>query len=200
MTKRILLLLAFLAASLATVGALLNAAAPRQLLSAAERGDRRYVAALLDRGVSPSVRGRFGGTPLTLAAEHGHLAVVEELLERGASVDEAAEDGTTALHFAAQGGHTEIVGLLLKRGADPNRESRGYWTPLLTAAAGGHTGTVELLLGAGADPDAATADWETGADLAESFGYKQLSARLRRAQREQERRRAAVDRAAAGKK
>ena len=56
------------------------------------------------------------------------------------------------------------------------------WTPLHRAAASGKAGVVDLLLQAYADPKAADNDGQTPRQWAESGGYKDIAARLLKAE------------------
>lgn len=94
-----------------------HASKPQQLLDAAANGDSIAVAALLQSGVSPSVRDGWQSTPLMYAASNGRTGIVSILLDRGVDIDERTRMERTALMWAAYGGHEETVALLLRRGA-----------------------------------------------------------------------------------
>lgn len=89
-----------------------------ELNAAARKGDVAAVKALLDKGISPDAKWRYGMTALFPAAERGHMEVVKLLLERGANVN--AQDrfyNATPITWAIGKGHVEIVQLLLEKGA-----------------------------------------------------------------------------------
>lgn len=88
------------------------------LNAAARKGDAAAVKALLDKGISPDAKWRYGMTALFPAAERGHIEVVKLLVERGANVN--AQDrfyNATPITWALGKGHVEIVQLLLEKGA-----------------------------------------------------------------------------------
>ena len=95
-----------------------------ELSAAARKGDAATVKRLLDEGVDPNTKYRYGVTPLFYACDHGHLDVVKVLLDHGAEVN--VKDtfyGMTPLILAlgpAQKktpAHTEIAKLLIAKGA-----------------------------------------------------------------------------------
>jgi serine/threonine protein kinase len=87
----------------------------RDLMIAARRGQKKDVAAALNRGADVNVRDSVGRTALMLAAGGGHDDTVRLLLDRGASVNIRDNYGKTVLdHAARQNG---IMKILLGRGA-----------------------------------------------------------------------------------
>ena len=141
----------------------------RQLLEAAERGDRARVAALL-RGWPAGVATRDGEgqTPLHRAAAAGRHEVMALLLERGGDVDARDDRGRTPLHSMVLG----VPGVrwpnspLLAHGASLNARDREGSTPLALAAGcvhrppfgwADHAGLAAYLLAKGADLDIFTA-------------------------------------------
>lgn len=91
-----------------------------ELNAAARKGDVAAVKALLDKGISPDVKWRYGMTALFPAAERGHMEVVKLLLERGANVNVSDRFyNATPIVWALNKGHVEIVQFLLEKGA-PN--------------------------------------------------------------------------------
>ncbi|XP_065915162.1 transient receptor potential cation channel subfamily A member 1-like [Dysidea avara] len=83
------------------------------LHDAAENGNLKQVALLLDRG-SMILNTTDGFTPLHYACSRGHLNVATKLLKRHSfQKDLATNNGDTTLHLAATNGHSAIVKLLL---------------------------------------------------------------------------------------
>lgn len=132
------------------------------LWTAANLGDEKCVALLLERGADVEAKDFLGNTPLWVAAHNGHPHCVNLLLRHGADVEARRGAGvearrrridTTSLWVAAYGGHSECIELLLSHGADV--EAKRLFddaTPLWVAANRGFSKCVELLLGHGAYP------------------------------------------------
>jgi ankyrin repeat protein len=92
----------------------------KELLRLAADGRTKEIRALLEKGVSPTVRKGDGSTALHLALEGGHAYIAECLLSHGADVNARSDDGETPLHIAARLLDKQMVKHLLTAGADPN--------------------------------------------------------------------------------
>ena len=92
------------------------------LHAAAESGQSRVIAHLLDSGWSLEARTVSGRTPLSRAADAGHLHTAMCLLLLGAQIDSQDDYMETPLHYASQYGNIDLVQLLLQCGA--NQEIR----------------------------------------------------------------------------
>jgi ankyrin repeat protein len=83
------------------------------LLWAAPKGHERVVELLLQKGVDPDSKDKFGQSPLLWAAANGHEAVVQLLLASDKfdpnSVDAHAGYGQKPLAWAAKNGHAAVV-------------------------------------------------------------------------------------------
>ena len=148
------------------------------LLVAAEEGDEREVARLLEAGAHKDKANQGGATPLFMAAMNGHEPVVARLLGVGADVHKATETGATPLFVAAQQGHEPVVARLLNAGADKDKAAQDGATPLCAAAYEGHESVVARLLGVGADVDKATETGATPLWMAAENGHEPVVARL----------------------
>jgi Ankyrin repeats (3 copies)/Ankyrin repeat len=124
-----------------------------QLSAAARRGDAATVKKLLDDGVDPNTKFRYGVTALTWAADHGHLEVVKLLVDHGADIN--VKDtfyGSTPLMLAIDPAqkkkpeHTEIARLLIAKGAKDKDQA------LSSAASDGDTVIVKAVLDTGTVP------------------------------------------------
>ena len=100
------------------------------LMTAARRGQKDAVAALLDWGSPTEPVDIHGRMALSLAAGEGHRDVAELLLDGGAAIDAPSRGNGSPLWWAAYGGHEETVRLLLDGGADRELRRRGRTTPL----------------------------------------------------------------------
>jgi ankyrin repeat protein len=112
---------------------------------------------LMEKGVAPDSKDKYGMTPLSWAAENGHEAVVQLLLAKYC-VEVRPKDilqGRTPLSWAAGNGHETVVkALLAKDGFDSDSRDNDGRTPLSWAAGNGHEAVMKVLLAKdGAKPD-----------------------------------------------
>lgn len=130
-----------------------------ELSAAARRGDAAAVKKLLDEGVDPNTKYRYGVTALTYACDHGHLEVVKVLLDHGADVN--VKDtfyGSTPLALAISPAqkkkpeHAEIAKLLIAKGAQGKDEA------LSSAVSDGDVALAKVILDSGGLPAAALSD------------------------------------------
>ena len=92
-----------------------------QLFDAAEKGEVRRVASLLDADANRlhARRKPYAWTLLHTAAHAGHLPVVDLLLQRGLDVNVRERgDNTYAMHWAAAAAHLDVVRRLADAGGD----------------------------------------------------------------------------------
>lgn len=103
------------------------------LVEAAIQGNSRLVREMLQKGILPDLRDRYGETALTWAAHLGHTAVVKDLLAAGADREAVGSFlQATPLLLAAQKGHRGIVALLAVL-ADVNARDLHGTTALMLA-------------------------------------------------------------------
>lgn len=133
---------------------------PRDLLTAARRGDVAALTRALDAGIAVDTTDPWQRqTALIRAAMFAQPATARLLIGRGADVaHRAGPDGMTALHWAAAADAPAIVTALAESGADLHATDGSGQTPLDHALGGfGMAGAgpqaVEALLAAGASPD-----------------------------------------------
>ena len=126
------------------------------LISAAEAGHARSVAALLAAGAEVNafakvdVDATIGYTALMAGAGSGDVSVVQQLLAAGSAVDAVDSGGSTAMVRCVLAGHTRVVELLTAAGAkdwDLMRDGvpRRQWKFNLRGAAGGLGATLTAL-------------------------------------------------------
>lgn len=127
--------------------------APRpgeQLCFAILRKDLDSVTQLLDSGVSPDSKDRFGGSALEAAADGGFADAMKLLIKKGANVNSRGTMGGTPLILASAKGYLEAVRLLLKAGAEVNARAETGVTALKAARNNLHPEVARLLTEAGA--------------------------------------------------
>lgn len=166
-----------------------------ELTAAARKGDLAAVKALLDKGISPDAKWRYGTTALFPAADRGHIEIVKLLLERGANPNvRESFYGFTPFQGALGKSHMEVVRLLFEKGAGRAEDvlytgvargnadlvkmalSRGAIAPetmtgaLLRANRASRTEIAAILSGAGATPPSWKMDEPSLAAFAGSYG------------------------------
>ena len=82
-----------------------------------KRGDIIAMRKLLDAGLDPNSRHRFGSTLLMVAAGYGQTRIAELLIARGAIVNMIDKFGSSALADATLEGHCATIRALLEHGA-----------------------------------------------------------------------------------
>jgi tetratricopeptide (TPR) repeat protein len=135
------------------------------------------------------------GPYIVKACTLGHIEIVTALLEAGANPNETSAEGLPGIFVVAacaamklkQPGRVneanEIIQafeLLLQRGAKPDTAAPGGFTPLHVAAEIGSERMVHALLDAGADTSASTAEGQTPAAIAASWGHRDIAQLLLR--------------------
>lgn len=113
------------------------------LITAAQRGDLKYVRAALETEKAAYASNDNGTTPLHMASYHGHLSIVRFLLAKHVIIDAKtsnsgdfslhllhAKGGITPLMLAAFMGWITIVKTLLEQGANPNIQDNAGQTAL----------------------------------------------------------------------
>lgn len=106
------------------------AAAPgseEELHEAARLGDLAKVRSLVEGGVDPNAKSRYGATALSFASDKGHIQVVRYLLDKGAEIN--VSDSfyrATPLSWAISNDHRDVALLLLSKGADGAAQAIPY--------------------------------------------------------------------------
>ena len=171
----------------------------KKFLTAAEEGDIKTIASLLERGIDPNLTDEdeletaltlaiHGLTRLfhpydkdelktarTLAAGNGHWKVIELLIEKGADVNFGKDEvGVgTALHKASDGLYAsmEAIKLLTKKGADVNAMDVQWRTALHHLSKEAHFAGVKFLIENGANVNAKDLNDYTALHLASNYAY-----------------------------
>lgn len=125
------------------------------LMLAADSGDSKMTALLIDHKATLNLRGDQGQTALVLAAQNGHAQVVDLLLDGHGkdAVDIPLNVGATPLLLAAQNGRADIVNALIAAKASIDNAINDGSTPLIVAIRKGHTAIVKALLEAKANTE-----------------------------------------------
>ena len=82
-----------------------------------------YVKLLLRSGTDPSIKTRYGWTPLHWAANNGQIEVVKLLVEAGAALSPLSDQYSTPLDMALRASQSVIVDLLTRAGAKENADA-----------------------------------------------------------------------------
>jgi ankyrin repeat protein len=175
---------------------------PKPLLSAAEHGDARAVALLLEMGADVHAADRQGVTPLHRAVQSGSLEAVEHLLAAGADVDRRERKWRgTPLAWAAVLGRPHVAERLAPLSHDVRALASQAWLERLAAvieadpALANHelpgdaptplfclpdddedaVAVAKLLLARGADPKRRNDKGDTPADAARKRGLDEAA-------------------------
>ena len=100
-------------------------APPDDLFAAAERGDKNWIASLIQQGIDPNTRRSDGVTALILAVRENRVEAIDALLKGGADPNLPSSEGWYAYHFAKNSKQTEAAARLLAahNGVEPNLTS-----------------------------------------------------------------------------
>jgi hypothetical protein len=159
-----------------------------QLVTAAKEGDGAAVARLLSAGADPnaSVPGRTPSgevaqtTALCTAAAYGRPEAARLLLEAGADPSLADGDAITPLMVAAGCGQLEVLRLLVARGVTVDAAHQGDgFTAFHHACDRNQVDCAEELARAGCDVGTKDKNGQTGREVAEARGSKEVARRLR---------------------
>lgn len=102
----------------------------QKFFEAAEHGNIKGVADMINNGLSVDTIDEKGYTALMWAAYKGANKLIDLLLEKKADINKQDQGGLTALHWAAFKGFTSIAKSLLQAGASRNIEDKKGHTPL----------------------------------------------------------------------
>jgi hypothetical protein len=121
------------------------------LVEAVSRGDETRVKELLEKGISPRGKDKFGQPLLVLAGRRGKVDIVRDLMVHGADPFELVPGGGDALWIAAAEGHEQIVAHLLEKAKGNPKLASSLRTAFGAAVMAGHTKVMKDLILAGAD-------------------------------------------------
>lgn len=111
------------------------------------------VAAFIDAGMDPDLKGSSGEPVLIWAIENDQTRVAEALIAKGADVNIRHSNGRRALTLALAKGRDKVIRVLVNAGADVNGTDGSRVTPLYYATSSNNVEAVSLLLARGADVD-----------------------------------------------
>jgi ankyrin repeat protein len=113
-----------------------------RLLDAAQTGNSKSAAALLDAGADVNNK----GMPLSWAISNGHSDMAHMLIARGADVNARnQENHYRPLHYAAALGNVAVTKLLIDKGADMTALNMHEETPRALAERCSHPDVVKLI-------------------------------------------------------
>ncbi|KAK0630394.1 hypothetical protein B0T17DRAFT_636418 [Bombardia bombarda] len=119
------------------------------LLAALQRGHKRTLQLLLERGANTEIKDKQGRTALLISIDAKSVETVLMFLNHGARTDAIDSQERTPLLFAAEKGEIDIVKLLLSPsyvGDTINTKDKQGRTPLLAAMERGHDDISRLLI------------------------------------------------------
>lgn len=169
------------AAMAASSGGLSGLFSEQPIVEATRKGSVSDTQAALIDGASANARADDGTPVLVIAVKSESADLVRLLVENGARPDEKAKDETTALTLASANGNLEIVSYLLDHGADVNEPGSLRETAIIKAARARRNPIVRLLVAKGADLEETDATGATALDIAESAGWQDTAALLKKA-------------------
>jgi len=151
------------------------------IVEATKKGSVSDTQAALIDGASANTKAEDGTPVLVIAAKSENVDLVRLLVENGARPDVKAKDETTALTLASANGNLDIVTLLLDHGADVNEPGSLRETAIIKAARGRRNAVIRVLVAKGADLEETDASGATALDIAESAGWQDTAALLKKA-------------------
>lgn len=150
------------------------------IVEATKKGSLSETQAALIDGASANAKADDGTPVLLLAVKAENAELVRLLVENGARPDLKAKDETTALTLASANGNADIVTYLLDHGADVNEPGSLRETAIIKAARARRNAVIQLLVAKGADLEDTDASGATALDIAESAGWQDTAALLKK--------------------
>jgi ankyrin repeat protein len=138
---------------------------------AVQKGNKRIVRALLNKGADIDALTSDFFTPLVLAVNDNLPDMLDYLLRRAANPNKKMANGITSLHIACSKGHVEAVQKLLAYKSNPEEADDYGETPLMLAVMNGNPTVVKLLIDKGSDVNQAKPSGATPLFLAAQRGH-----------------------------
>jgi len=88
------------------------------IFSLTRHGSLNQVRLLLDEGVDPNSKDKYGNTILIVAAQNGNKSLVKLALRHGALINMTNCCGNTALHFALEYKYEKVSKYLIEKGCN----------------------------------------------------------------------------------
>jgi ankyrin repeat protein len=152
--KRILMLLAFVAAAVVAQDGMAEERTGMDLLDAVRAGDVESVRSRLADGADLEIRDGEGRTPLLLATRQDAVEIARLLIEAGADVNAKDAIKDTPFLYAGGEGRDAILRMILATGEANLRDTNRYGgVALIPASHHGHPSTVRILLDTDIDID-----------------------------------------------
>lgn len=127
--------------------------AEKDLFLFSAKGNVKKVKEILEKGQSPNIIEKQGGSVLYWVARKGHHKVADELIEHGADINYSSPNGWTPLMEASLADNPKVVKLLITNNVQVNAPSSEGATALLMAVSQNNVEIVQMLLQARADKD-----------------------------------------------
>ena len=151
------------------------------LVDAVSRGDVSELQTLLQEGVSPNQKDKYGSPLLVVASRRGKLEMVRALIGHGADLFGEVPGGGDALWIASAEGHDVVVEHLIEKGKDSPKFGASLQRAFSAAVTAGHVRVIKHLLSAGADVNANTSLGQPPLMLASMRGHEFIwEARMKR--------------------
>ncbi len=89
------------------------------IFSLARHGKVNQLKSILEFGIDPNSRDKFGNTLLIVGAQNGNKAIVKMALRFGAQINMTNCLGNSPLHFCYEYGYLDLAEYLIRKGANP---------------------------------------------------------------------------------
>jgi ankyrin repeat protein len=97
------------------------------IFSLARHGRFQQLKQVLELGVDPNSKDKFGNTLLLIGAQNGNKAICKLALRFGAHINMTNINGNTALHYCSEYGYVELAEYFMSKGASTEiLNLRGY--------------------------------------------------------------------------
>ncbi|TNV75415.1 hypothetical protein FGO68_gene15835 [Halteria grandinella] len=97
------------------------------IFSLARHGRFQQLKQVLELGVDPNSKDKYGNTIVIIGAQNGNKSIVKLALRFGGHINMSNTSGNTALHYCSEYGYVELGEYLISKGASVEiMNIRGY--------------------------------------------------------------------------